>query len=128
MHAAHRGSAASNFLQRYRLVEGAARQLGICRRVPAQQEEGGERPATFGVVPGQGPSSKVSTISLAEGHTVRHHSYSHPLLDRMSISKAETEIDRGIAADEFALFGRRQTPYFVPDRTRGPRHRLVSRY
>src|SRR5690348_9859591 len=30
---------------------------------------------------------------LAEGHTVGHHTFGHPLLDRMPIDKAEAEID-----------------------------------
>ncbi len=54
--------------------------------------------------------------ALAEGHTIAHHSYSHPLLDRMPIAKAEAEVDRGIAADEFAVYGERRsaprTPFF----------------
>jgi peptidoglycan/xylan/chitin deacetylase (PgdA/CDA1 family) len=53
---------------------------------------------------------------LAEGHSVGHHTYNHPLLDRMPLDKAEAEIDRGIAADEFALYGERRsrpaTPFF----------------
>src|SRR5215470_4889496 len=52
--------------------------------------------------------------ALAEGHSIGHHSYSHPLLDRMSIAKAEAEIDRGIAADEIALYGARQTKPKTP--------------
>ena len=43
-----------------------------------------------------------------------HHSYSHPLLDRMPVAKAETEIDRGIAADEVALYGERRTTPTTP--------------
>ena len=39
----------------------------------------------------------------AEGHTVAHHSFSHPLLSRLSVHAAEAEIDRGIAAVEAAL-------------------------
>jgi peptidoglycan/xylan/chitin deacetylase (PgdA/CDA1 family) len=39
----------------------------------------------------------------AEGHTVAHHSFSHPLLSRLSPGAAESEIDRGIAAVEGAL-------------------------
>lgn len=39
---------------------------------------------------------------LAEGHTVAHHSYSHPLLAHLSFAAAEAEIDRGIAAVEAA--------------------------
>ena len=39
----------------------------------------------------------------ADGHTVAHHSFSHPLLARLSVRAAEPEIDRGIAAVEAAL-------------------------
>jgi peptidoglycan-N-acetylglucosamine deacetylase len=53
---------------------------------------------------------------LAEGHTLGHHTYSHPLLNRMPLAKAEAEIERGIEADELALYGRRAsrptTPFF----------------
>ena len=54
--------------------------------------------------------------ALAEGHTLGHHSYSHPLLNRMSLAKAEAEIDRGIEADELAVYGQKRrtptTPFF----------------
>lgn len=53
---------------------------------------------------------------LAEGHTVAHHTYAHPLLSRMSLPRAEAEIDRGIAAVEKALYGtaseKPKTPFF----------------
>jgi peptidoglycan/xylan/chitin deacetylase (PgdA/CDA1 family) len=53
---------------------------------------------------------------LAEGHTVASHTYSHPLLDRMPVARAEAEIDRGIAAVNAAATGepRRDpvTPFF----------------
>ena len=59
---------------------------------------------------------QLARRALAEGHTVGHHSYSHPLLNSMSVAKAEAEIDRGIAADEVALYGARRpvptTPFF----------------
>jgi peptidoglycan/xylan/chitin deacetylase (PgdA/CDA1 family) len=59
---------------------------------------------------------QIARRELAEGHSLGHHSYAHPLLDRMSFDKAVAEIDRGIAADEFALYGRRRnnptTPFF----------------
>jgi peptidoglycan-N-acetylglucosamine deacetylase len=59
---------------------------------------------------------QLARRTLAEGHTLGHHSYSHPLLDRMPIAKAEAEVDRGIAADELALYGERsttpKTPFF----------------
>ena len=39
------------------------------------------------------------TIELtAEGHTIAHHTFSHPLLNRMTPDAAEREIQRGIAA------------------------------
>lgn len=43
---------------------------------------------------------------LAEGHSIGHHSYSHPLLNRRPLAKAKAEIDHGIAADDLALHGR----------------------
>jgi peptidoglycan/xylan/chitin deacetylase (PgdA/CDA1 family) len=53
---------------------------------------------------------------LAEGHTIGHHSFSHPLLGHMAPDKAEAEINRGIAADELALYGQARseptTPFF----------------
>jgi peptidoglycan/xylan/chitin deacetylase (PgdA/CDA1 family) len=53
---------------------------------------------------------------LAEGHTVAHHTFSHPLLNRLSAASAEAEIDRGIAAVETALHGKPsqalETPFF----------------
>src|SRR5262249_1160181 len=42
---------------------------------------------------------------LAEGHTVGHHTFAHPLLSTMSLARAEAEIDRGIAAGERAGYG-----------------------
>jgi peptidoglycan/xylan/chitin deacetylase (PgdA/CDA1 family) len=53
---------------------------------------------------------------VAEGHTVGHHSYSHPLLNRMSLERADAEIERGIAAVEAAVYGEPggppRTPFF----------------
>ncbi|MGC1824270.1 MAG: polysaccharide deacetylase family protein [Pseudolabrys sp.] len=57
---------------------------------------------------------QVARRALADGHSVGHHSYSHPLLDRLSVAKAEAEIDRGIAADELALYGERRTTPTTP--------------
>ncbi|RDV05474.1 polysaccharide deacetylase family protein [Undibacter mobilis] len=49
--------------------------------------------------------------ALAEGHSIGHHTYSHPLLSHLPLAKAEAEINRGIARDEFALTGvARSTP------------------
>jgi peptidoglycan/xylan/chitin deacetylase (PgdA/CDA1 family) len=53
---------------------------------------------------------------LAEGHSLGHHSFSHPLLGHMALARADAEINRGIAADEYALYGQRRseptTPFF----------------
>jgi peptidoglycan/xylan/chitin deacetylase (PgdA/CDA1 family) len=53
---------------------------------------------------------------LAEGHTVAHHSFRHPLLDHMTQAAAEAEIDHGFAAVDTALYGRPgkgpRTPFF----------------
>src|SRR6476659_979766 len=54
---------------------------------------------------------EIARRALAEGHSIGHHSYSHPLLDRIPMAKAEADIDRGIAADETAVYGQvRATP------------------
>jgi peptidoglycan-N-acetylglucosamine deacetylase len=59
---------------------------------------------------------EIARRGLAEGHSLGHHTFSHPLLARLAPAKAEAEIDRGIAEDEFALYGRRRsdptTPFF----------------
>jgi peptidoglycan/xylan/chitin deacetylase (PgdA/CDA1 family) len=61
-------------------------------------------------------SPELARRELAEGHSVGHHTYSHPLLDHMSLARAEAQINRGIEADEFALYGQRRsdptTPFF----------------
>jgi peptidoglycan/xylan/chitin deacetylase (PgdA/CDA1 family) len=53
---------------------------------------------------------------LADGHTVAHHTHGHPLLNRMSVERAEAEINRGIAAVDTALYGNAKggprTPFF----------------
>ena len=59
---------------------------------------------------------ELARREMAEGHSLGHHTYSHTLLAHVALAKAEAEIDRGIAADEFALYGRRRsdpsTPFF----------------
>ncbi|MBR0857585.1 polysaccharide deacetylase family protein [Bradyrhizobium liaoningense] len=51
-----------------------------------------------------------------EGHTIGHHTFSHPFMARIPFDKAKGEIDRGIAADEMALKGvsttTASTPFF----------------
>jgi peptidoglycan-N-acetylglucosamine deacetylase len=59
---------------------------------------------------------QLARRALAEGHSLGHHSYSHPLLNRMKPAKAEAEIDRGVEADQAAIYGSRSrnptTPFF----------------
>jgi peptidoglycan-N-acetylglucosamine deacetylase len=53
---------------------------------------------------------------LQEGHTVAHHSFAHPLLNRMPVEAAEAEINRGFAVVDAALYGKAErspvTPFF----------------
>jgi peptidoglycan/xylan/chitin deacetylase (PgdA/CDA1 family) len=62
------------------------------------------------------PHPELARRELAEGHSVGHHTFSHPVLSHLPVAKAEAEIDRGIAADEFALYGQHRatptTPFF----------------
>ncbi|WP_407174975.1 polysaccharide deacetylase family protein [Bradyrhizobium sp. STM 3562] len=52
----------------------------------------------------------------AEGHTIGHHTWSHPSLKRIAPDEAVAQIERGIAADEKALHGvasaTPSTPFF----------------
>ncbi|WP_298241162.1 polysaccharide deacetylase family protein [uncultured Bradyrhizobium sp.] len=51
-----------------------------------------------------------------EGHTIGHHTFSHPFMARIPFEKARSEIDRGISAVETALHGvsttTPSTPFF----------------
>src|SRR5438067_8474912 len=51
-----------------------------------------------------------------EGHTIGHHTFSHPFMARIPFDKAKNEIDHGIAANETALDGPStktpSTPFF----------------
>ncbi|MGY4294342.1 peptidoglycan/xylan/chitin deacetylase (PgdA/CDA1 family) [Bradyrhizobium sp. i1.4.4] len=49
-----------------------------------------------------------------EGHTIGHHTWSHPFMARIPLEKAKSEIDRGIAADETALKGASTTTPSTP--------------
>ena len=59
---------------------------------------------------------ELARRELAEGHTVAHHSYRHPRLDRLNPDAAEAEIDRGFTAVDTALYGHAagqpRTPFF----------------
>ncbi|WP_347336478.1 polysaccharide deacetylase family protein [Bradyrhizobium japonicum] len=41
----------------------------------------------------------------ALGHTIAHHSFSHPIISKISFEQAKEDIELGIAADEMALNG-----------------------
>lgn len=62
--------------------------------------------ATFFLI-GKPASEHPDIVRLiaAAGHTIGHHSWSHPNLAQMPESDAVSQIDRGIAADEKALHG-----------------------
>lgn len=49
-----------------------------------------------------------------EGHTIGHHSFSHPFMGHIPFEKAMADIDRGIAADEMALHGTSTTTPSTP--------------
>jgi len=59
---------------------------------------------------------ELAKRELAEGHTVAHHSFRHPLLNHMDPAAAEAEINRGFAAVDTALYGQHskqpRTPFF----------------
>jgi peptidoglycan/xylan/chitin deacetylase (PgdA/CDA1 family) len=59
---------------------------------------------------------QLARRELAEGHSVGHHTFSHPLLNRLPLEKAKADINRGIEADELALYGQKRiepaTPFF----------------
>ena len=50
---------------------------------------------------------KIVQRALAAGHTLGHHTFSHPArtLRRMSLADAEADIERGFAADDRAAYG-----------------------
>jgi peptidoglycan/xylan/chitin deacetylase (PgdA/CDA1 family) len=62
--------------------------------------------ATFFLI-GRNASARpgLAQRELAEGHTVAYHSFSHPMLNRMPIAAAQSDVDRGIAAVDGALRG-----------------------
>ncbi len=57
---------------------------------------------------------QLARRELAEGHSIGHHTYGHPLLDRMPLAKAENEINHGIEEDEYAVYGQRRTEPVTP--------------
>lgn len=71
--------------------------------------------ATFFLI-GQHASQHPDMVKriAREGHTIGHHSFSHPLMAHIPFEKATADIDRGIAADETALHGTSTTPPSTP--------------
>ena len=71
--------------------------------------------ATFFLI-GKPASEHPDIVRLiaAAGHTIGHHSWSHPNLSRMPKADAISQIDRGIAADEKALHGTETTTPSTP--------------
>jgi peptidoglycan/xylan/chitin deacetylase (PgdA/CDA1 family) len=73
--------------------------------------------ATFFVI-GKSASEHPDLVRriAAEGHSIGHHTWSHPSLARIPPKQAVGQIDRGIAADEMALHGvattTPSTPFF----------------
>lgn len=73
--------------------------------------------ATFFLI-GQHASEHPDMVKriARDGHTIGHHTWSHPFMARIPSDKAVSEIDRGIAADEMALKGvattTPSTPFF----------------
>lgn len=59
-------------------------------------------------------SAQLARRVLAEGHTVAHHTYAHPLLTGMPVNNAEAEINRGISAVDNAVFGQRREAPAIP--------------
>jgi peptidoglycan/xylan/chitin deacetylase (PgdA/CDA1 family) len=59
-------------------------------------------------------SPALARRTLAEGHTVGHHTYAHPPLDKMPLAKAEAEINHGFEEDDYAVYGQRRTEPLVP--------------
>jgi peptidoglycan/xylan/chitin deacetylase (PgdA/CDA1 family) len=73
--------------------------------------------ATFFQV-GKGSQALPDVVKkvAAGGHTLGHHTWSHPHLNAMSFEAAKEDIDHGIEADEAALHGKAtsvpSTPFF----------------
>lgn len=71
--------------------------------------------ATFFLIGRNAAASPELVKRIArEGHTVAHHSWSHPIMTRMPFDKAMADIARGFAADEAALNGKANTTPSTP--------------
>ena len=71
--------------------------------------------ATFFLIGKHAAANPVLVKRIAaEGHTIGHHSYSHPNMQQTAPDSAIRDIERGIAADEIALGGRETTTPATP--------------
>jgi peptidoglycan/xylan/chitin deacetylase (PgdA/CDA1 family) len=59
---------------------------------------------------------KLARRELAEGHSIGHHTFSHPAatLRRLSTAAAEADIDKGFQADDLAVYGHAAAEPRVP--------------
>jgi peptidoglycan/xylan/chitin deacetylase (PgdA/CDA1 family) len=71
--------------------------------------------ATFFLI-GREAAAQAALVKdmAARGHTIAHHSYSHPNMSHVTHDAALRDIDRGFAADEAALHGRETGVPSVP--------------
>ncbi|BBF93023.1 polysaccharide deacetylase family protein [Blastochloris tepida] len=62
--------------------------------------------ATFFLI-GENAEARPALVRrmIADGHTVGHHTWSHPILSKIPAADALGEIERGIAADDRAAYG-----------------------
>jgi peptidoglycan/xylan/chitin deacetylase (PgdA/CDA1 family) len=73
--------------------------------------------ATFFLI-GRNAAAAPSLVrrEVADGHTVAHHTMTHPglTLRNLSAERAREEVDRGIAADDAAAYGKTAGPPKIP--------------
>jgi peptidoglycan-N-acetylglucosamine deacetylase len=62
--------------------------------------------ATFFLI-GENAEARPALVRriVAEGHTVGHHTWSHPILNKIPPAEALAQIERGMAADDRAAYG-----------------------
>ena len=60
--------------------------------------------------------AKLARRELAEGHSIGHHTFSHPAvtLRRLTTAAAEADIDKGFQADDVAVYGQAGAEPRVP--------------
>lgn len=62
--------------------------------------------ATFFLI-GENAEARPALVRhiVADGHTVGHHTWSHPILSKIPLAAALDQIERGMAADDRAAYG-----------------------